>query len=108
MIVAKKKQLDKLSLDMIRCEKDGFGVHYGRWKALQDPVLPVKDDKIPEGWRICEWCGKPYKPWSKRPQKYCQVFCQESASRERIKERNNGKQTKSVPSEATGEAAAML
>ena len=32
----KKKELDKLSLDMIECEKAGFGVHYGAWKAAQE------------------------------------------------------------------------
>ena len=106
--MARKKQLDKLSLDMIQCEKDGYGVHYGRWKAAQAPVEIAPKTDIPEGWRICEWCGKPYKPWSKRAQKYCQVYCQNNASRERIKERRDAQQTKSVPSEAAGETAAVL
>ena len=29
--MGKDKQQDKLLLDMIQCEKDGFGVHYGKW-----------------------------------------------------------------------------
>ena len=49
--MARKKILDKLSLDMIECEKAGYGVHYGAWKATQTkPVIIEK--KIPEGWLV--------------------------------------------------------
>ena len=70
----KKKVLDNLELDMIQCEKDGFGVHYGRWKATQEAVVPVKKDEIPKGWRKCERCGKPFKP-NRHNQKYCEWNC---------------------------------
>ena len=72
----KKKELDKLSLDMIECEKAGFGVHYGRWKATQEPVkiVPVV---IPEGWKPCEYCGKPFK--SKQGQRFCEIGCRNDA-----------------------------
>ena len=85
--MAKKKQLDKLSLDMIQCKKDGFGVHYGAWKATQKPV-EIEKPALPEGWRVCEWCGKPFKPKTKRPTKYCEVYCQNEAQRERYRQRN--------------------
>lgn len=85
--MARKKKLDKLSLDMIQCEKDGFGVHYGRWKALQEPVKIVPRTETPDGWRKCEWCGTPYKPSNKGVQKFCQAYCQISASQDRIQKR---------------------
>lgn len=79
-----KKQIDKLSLDMIQCKKDGFGVHYGRWKATQKPV-EIEEPPLPEGWRVCVWCGNPYKPKTKRPTKYCEVYCQNAAIKERCR-----------------------
>ena len=85
--MAKKKELDKLSLDMIECEKAGFGCHYGAWKATQTKPVVI-EKKIPDGWLICEYCGKPYKPKTKRPQKYCEATCQGRASWERKKQRD--------------------
>lgn len=83
--MAKKKEPDKLALDMIQCKKDGFGCHYGAWKAAQDNPVKIEkeENEIPDGWRVCEWCGKPYKPKTKRPQKYCECACQYEAAKER-------------------------
>lgn len=74
-----RKKLDKLSKDMIQCAKDGFGVHYGRWKATQEVVVPVKVDEIPKGWKICEYklCGKPFKP--KQGKRFCCDVCRVKA-----------------------------
>lgn len=83
--MAKKKQLDKLSLDMIQCAKDGFGVHYGAWKATQ-PVVKIEKEK-PDGFCVCEYCGQWYKPKSKRLQKYCGAYCQIAAQKQRDKEK---------------------
>lgn len=87
---ARKRDLDKLSLDMIQCEKDGFGCHYGKWKALQDRpvVVEKKENEIPEGWKACPQCGKHFKPnkYGKR-QIYCEVECQKKAQKERDKEK---------------------
>lgn len=44
------------------------GMSYGKWKAMQNPVKINKE--IPEGWSVCQWCGQPFKPKTKRPQKY--------------------------------------
>lgn len=84
----KKKELDKLSLDMIQCEKDGFGVNYGRWKATQ-PIMQPKPGELPEGWLVCTYCGKAFKPKTKRKQLYCEPVCQAAASRERCRENYN-------------------
>ena len=75
-----KKELDKLSRDMIECEKAGFGVHYGRWKATQKPVkkIPVL---IPEGWKPCEFCGKPFK--RNHAQRFCDLYCRNMAYKEK-------------------------
>ena len=51
--MAKKRELDKLSLDMIECKKAGFGCHYGAWKALQGNTIK-KEEGIPEGWQVCK------------------------------------------------------
>ena len=83
--MARKKQLDNLSLDMIQCKKDGYGVHYGRWKALQ-PVVEV-EKAIPDNFRSCEYCGQWYKPTSKRAQKYCGAYCQILAQRARDRDK---------------------
>ena len=63
-----------------------------KWKAMQNPVkiTPVETD-MPPGWQKCVWCGTPFKPKNKRPQKYCQAYCQASASRARVKEKENGR-----------------
>jgi hypothetical protein len=74
---ARKRDLDKLSLDMIQCEKDGFGCHYGKWKALQEEGAIER--KLPEGWRICAHCGKSFKP-TNNGQKYCEYSCQRAAA----------------------------
>lgn len=78
--VPKRKQekiaVDKLDVDMKASEEAGFGVSYGLWRASQ-PVQNVEKTGIPEGWRVCQYCGKAYKPKSKRLTKYCGAECKE-------------------------------
>lgn len=83
-----KRELDKLSLDMIECAKAGFGFHYGAWKATQKPV-EIEKPGIPEGWRVCAYCGIPYKPTTKRKQTYCGAVCQRDALYERRRRKEN-------------------
>lgn len=87
--MAKKKELDNLDRDMIRCKADGYGCHYGAWKARQERpvVVKPKEGEIPEGWLVCQYCGKAFKPKSKRPQKYCEVYCMIEAQKERNRKR---------------------
>ena len=66
---------DKLSKEALIARSSGMS--YGKWKALQEPVDVEKE--IPEDWRICEYCGKPYKPTTKRIQKYCEPYCGQRA-----------------------------
>ena len=87
----KTKEPDKLALDMIQCRQDGYGCHYGAWKALQDRpvVIKKKEDEIPDGWKVCLYCRKPFKPkkYSNNRQIYCEIECQKSAQRERDREK---------------------
>ena len=84
--MARKKQLDKLSLDMIECEKAGFGVHYGRWKATQKPVK-IEPKSSPDNWKVCPYCGQRFKP--RYNQVYCEYVCQREAQRIRDREKHN-------------------
>lgn len=85
--MAKKKEMDKLAQDAAAAL--AAGMSYGKWKAMQDPVKIEKPnpDEIPEGYKICEWCKKPYKPTSRRLQKYCDYYCQHEAYKEKEREK---------------------
>ena len=79
----KSKEPDKLALDAAAAK--AANMSYGKWKAMQTPV--ILENMIPEGWLICENCGKVFKPKTRRPQKYCEVYCQRMAQRRIEKER---------------------
>ena len=82
----KKKEMDKLSQDAAAAK--AANMSYGNWKAMQERHIPKKEPKIPEGWLVCQYCGKPFKPKTKRKQFYCEVGCQKAAQIERDKEKN--------------------
>ena len=82
-----KKKLDNIDLEMIQCEKDGYGVHYGWWKAKQ-PVVEPEPQPIPDDWKTCAFCGKPFKPKTGK-QKYCDSVCSISALEKRNCELSN-------------------
>ena len=81
-----KREMDPLSKDMVQCKKDGFGCHYGDWRAAQDrPVVLEKKIKIAADRKICPQCGRPFKPSNKGRQVYCDIECQKKAQRARDK-----------------------
>lgn len=81
-----KREPDNLALDMIQCKKDGYGCHYGKWKAMQEEVIIEKSEALPEGWKICQNCGKPFKPgYHGDRQRYCEYYCQKEAQGRRKK-----------------------
>jgi hypothetical protein len=82
-----KREPDNLALDMMRCKADGFGCHYGDWKAIHGDTKTAPEDPTPKGWLICKYCGRPFKPKTKRSQTYCEVECQKAAQRERDREK---------------------
>ena len=90
--MAKGKELDKLSRDMIECEKAGYGCHYGAWYAATHPIKTVPavptvptEKPIPEGWLVCQWCGKPFMPKTKKKQKFCEPMCRYEYDKEKYK-----------------------
>ena len=78
--MAKDKE-DKLAQDAAAAR--AANMSYGMWKGLQAPVKIEK--KIPEGYRICEFCGKPYYPKTKQNRKYCDMQCSIRACEERAR-----------------------
>ena len=74
------KKVDALAMDAMKAKQAGMS--YGQWKAMQPPQKE-KPKTIENGWLVCEYCGKLFKPKTKRPQKCCEVFCQQRASWER-------------------------
>lgn len=71
--------MDNLSADMIQCKKDGFGCHYGKWKALQEqkPIEP-KEESLDAGYKKkCEWCGVEF-IFSRKTQRFCSMKCYQS------------------------------
>lgn len=89
--MAKKKELDKLSLDMIQCKADGFGCNYGRWKSLQE-TPELSERKLPDGWSICPQCGKSFKLPNKGRKIYCEIYCQKQAQDDKRREINRKRQ----------------
>lgn len=73
--MARKKKMDKLSQEVAMAH--AAGMSYGRWKAMQEPVKIVKPDTLPEGWKKCEECGKPFK--SGKGKKFCDEVCRRTA-----------------------------
>ena len=56
------------------------GMSYGRYKA-QQKMLPK--DKLPDGWRLCKHCGKPFDPRHYTDKIYCDSYCSNLAGKER-------------------------
>ena len=70
------------------------GMSYGKWKALHPTTPPQTDteQKIPDDWSVCQYCGKAFKPRTNRPQKFCGFYCQRqnhyTENKEKYRERN--------------------
>lgn len=83
--MAKKQEPDKLEQEV--SQAIAAGMTYGRWKALQPPAQ-TESKPIPDGWLVCEYCGKPFKPRIKTAQRFCEVGCQKRAYSEKHKKKN--------------------
>lgn len=84
--------MDNLSKCMIQCKKDGYGVHYGAWRAAQGDAPVFVDDTVPKGFTICPYCGKSFFQNGKRPRKYCDAVCQNMASYYRCRPKKKKKE----------------
>ena len=69
-------EMDRLARNAMLARQANMS--YGKWKAMQ-PIVEVDKKAIPEGWRVCEHCGKPFKPRTKQKQRYCEFVCQQRA-----------------------------
>ena len=58
---------------------------YGKWKAMQKPIVQKKKDVIPEGWRKCKGCGKAFKP-RKANNIFCDIGCRTDYYNEKFRE----------------------
>ena len=74
--------MDNLARDAMLAKQAGMS--YGQWKAMQ-PKQEKNPDEIPDGWLVCAYCGKPFKPKTKRPMKYCEAYCANKANYDREK-----------------------
>lgn len=85
--------MDNLTLEMRACEKAGFGVSYGKWKATQPvrvrPVVRVEEAVEPEDFKyqkVCAWCSKEFGS-NRADAMYCSNNCCALASYHRRKGR---------------------
>ena len=76
-----KKEMDKLSREVAQAL--ACGMSYGKWKAKQEPVKIVKQE-YPADWRLCEHCGKPFKPVQGK--RFCDIYCRDRAYRKKQNE----------------------
>ena len=90
--MAKKTEPDKLAQDAAAAL--AAGMSYGKWKAMQDPVKIYKPQDLEPGWKLCAWCGKPFKLKTNKKQLYCEAYCQKLAQRHRDKQKNAARSTK--------------
>ena len=90
--LARKEAQDKLSAEMQQCSRDGLGASYGVWKAAQ-PVQAVDQPEIPDGWKVCPFCGEKFKP--KMPYAvYCCTEHQRLAYQRSVRDKRNAYQAK--------------
>ena len=80
-----KNEPDQLAKDVSAAI--AAGMSYGKWKAMQDPVNIYQPKDLPEGWKLCAYCGKPFKIKSSKKQMYCDIYCQRAAQKERDRQK---------------------
>lgn len=78
-----KEDKTQLGQEMTECEKAGYGVHYGAWKATQPVKEFVKEQD--KRLRVCPWCGEKFMPRAINS-KYCCLDCQTNAYTKRKRE----------------------
>lgn len=78
--MAKQNKPDKLAQEVSQAIAEGMS--YGKWKARQ-PIVDVSN-RIPDGWKRCEYCGKGFKPLQGK--RFCDPACQRKSYRERVKQ----------------------
>lgn len=75
-----RKKMDKLSQDVAKAL--AAGMSYGKWKAMQDPVVIKKEEK-----HYCLYCGRELFKGMKGIPKYCDAYCGNAYRRKLYKEK---------------------
>lgn len=78
--------MDRLARNAMLAKQAGMS--YGKWKAMQETIQIKKKESPEEDMKVCPYCGKKFKPKSKK-QKYCDITCQQQHWYENNKERLN-------------------
>lgn len=95
--MAQEKEMDNLSRDMIQCKKDGYGCHYGHWKAAQTAVqIPKKPEVMGIETNICSYCGCEFVSSDNRYRKYCGERCRKLGNAKIARERHINRKNTSV------------
>lgn len=82
--MAKEKEMDKLAQDAAAAL--AANMSYGKYKAMQNPVK-IEKPALRAGWKICPWCGTPFKLKNNRVKIYCDIICQKAAQGARERQR---------------------
>ena len=95
-----KKEMDKIAKDMIQCKKDGYGCHYGAWKAAQTPVK-IKPKKLLVGIETikCAYCGAEFMSDDNRTRIFCGARCRKLHINERNRQRYKEKVEREIQNE---------
>ena len=76
--------MDNLTREMRLCERAGFGVSYGKWKATQ----PIKEMPKKQEARTCLYCGKPIINCKRDlGRRYCDNDCSAAAYKKRTQQK---------------------
>ena len=68
--------MDNLARCAMLAKRDG--ISYGQWMAIHgQKVIVKKEEAIPEGWKLCEWCKKPFR--ANAQQRFCEPHCRNQA-----------------------------
>ena len=81
--------MDNLARCAMLAKRDGMS--YGQWMAIHgEKQIKKKKEKIPEGWKPCEWCKKLFR--ANAQQRFCEPYCRNQAyavtHREKLVEKN--------------------
>jgi hypothetical protein len=89
------KETNPIILDMRQCEKDGYGVHYGWWRAAGHKRNNEAESLREYETRICKRCGKRFSMEGRNAASlYCSPECQQKMQAERHYKKMKNKKRK--------------
>lgn len=68
--------MDNLARCAMLAKKEGMS--YGNWIAIYgEKEIKKKEEPIPDGWKLCEYCGKPFRGMHNK--RFCDMTCRVQA-----------------------------